>query len=95
MSFRDIISQRNRFQPDPHQPVEPELPLLEKQAIVDEVFRGMPLRDFEVYSQEAPGGTIFYVTKGWARLSALFDFADDKFPTWDVAAMKRWQQQQK
>lgn len=94
MRMKDILNQRENFQLAPNSTPEPELPLLEKQAIIDEALRGYPLRAFECYTQETPNGTMYFVTKGWARLSALFDFADDKFPTWDEKAIKRWQRGQ-
>jgi hypothetical protein len=92
MTLQQVYEQRDRFQRAPSCPEE-ELPLLEKQALVDEVLRGMPLRQIEVYDMPAPDGPIHMVTKGWAQLQALLDFRDNKFPTWSDEDRRRWQKQ--
>lgn len=91
MPLREIVKRRAHFQPAPDAPAEAALPLVEKQAIVDEVLRGMPLRQFECYTQPSPNGTMYYVTKGWVRMQALLDFVDNKFPTWNDVDKKKWE----
>lgn len=92
MTLQEIFNQRDRFQRAPSCNEE-ELPLLEKQAMVDEALRGMPLKQIDCYDVPGPDGPIHVVTKGWAQLQALLDFRDNKFPTWDDEGMRRWQQQ--
>lgn len=93
MTFQEIYEQRDRFQRAPSC-LEEELPLLEKQALVDEVLRGMPMRDIEIYDVPGPDGKpIHMVKRGWAQLQALIDFRDDKFPTWSDEDRLRWEQQ--
>jgi hypothetical protein len=44
--------------------------------------------------RDASGKKVYVVTKGWAQLCAIFDFMDDKFPTWDDEGKRLWEQQQ-
>src|SRR4051812_14040817 len=71
-----------------------ELPLLEKQALVDEMLRGMPMQQFDCYRITRGGGTYYEMRKGWPQLRALLDFMDDKFPTWSNEDRLRWEQNQ-
>lgn len=85
ITMREINAHRDRFRlaSDAPSSERRELPLLEKQALVDEVLRGMPIRQFDCYRITAPNGTIYYeLRKGWPQLRALLDFIDNKFPTW-------------
>lgn len=93
MTLREMYDQRNRFQRAPSCQEE-ELPLLEKQALVDEAFRGMPMKQIECKKVRGPDGKPLYlITKGWAQLQALLDFRDNKFPTWSDEDRQRWEQQ--
>jgi len=93
MTVREMVQQRDRFQCAPGVSQE-ELPLLEKQAIIDEMLRGMPIKQIECYEKrESSRKKVFIVTKGWAQLCAIFDFYDDKFPTWDDEGKRLWEQQ--
>jgi hypothetical protein len=93
MTVREMSQQRDRFQPAPGVQQE-ELPLLEKQAIIDEMMRGMPIKQIEFHmKRDASGKKIYVVTKGWAQLRAVLDFMDDRFPTWDDEGRRLWEQQ--
>jgi hypothetical protein len=78
------------FQPDPNLPQEPDLPLLEKQFLVDQVLQGQDLPDFAYRREYTATGPVLYVTKGWPILSALKQFSQDAFPTWDEADRQAW-----
>ncbi len=96
MSIRELVKQRNRFQLAPDATDTTELPLLEKQALVDEMLRGMPIKQVEYYEEVGTGGTVRYmVTKGWAQIQAILDFTDNKFPTWSDAEKRQWERSQK
>jgi hypothetical protein len=93
MTIKEINQQRHRFQRAPGTtPSSEELPLLEKQALVDEIFRGMPIRYIEYYERSGLGEKVYLVTKGWPQLCAIFDFLDDKFPTWTDEERRQWEQ---
>jgi hypothetical protein len=97
MSIRELAKQRKRFRLAPevtsHQQ---ELSLLEKQALVDEILRGLPIKQIEVYEKIGGDGKVWYmVTSGWAQIQAILDFIDGKFPTWTEAEMRQWQRSQK
>ena len=95
MSLRELSKQRDRFRPAPGVMTTEELPLIEKQALVDEVLRGMPIRGLEVCEQaDGNGKTIYVVVQGWLQLQAILDFTDGKFPTWSAEEMKSWQRGQ-
>jgi hypothetical protein len=82
MSVRQINEQRAKFRCGPNASGE-SLPLREKQALIDEMFRGMPIRKLAYKETTLPGGEqVYMVTAGWPQLQAIFDFLDDKFPTW-------------
>ena len=93
MTIAEVNRQRGRFQLAPGTPSSSEeLPLLEKQALIDELFHGLPIRHIEYYERSGPGGKVYLVTKGWLQLCAIFDFLDDKFPTWTDEARLQWEQ---
>ncbi len=87
MTIRELCNQRDRFHLAPEATDQQELPLLEKQALVDEIFRGMPIKQVEYYED----GTRYMVTKGWPQLQAILDFRDGKFPTWTLAEKEQWE----
>ena len=96
MTIGELIKQRKRFHLAPEATGTTELPLLEKQALVDEILRGMPIKQIEYHEEVGTGGTVRYmVTKGWAQIQAILDFADNKFPTWTAAEKRQWEQSQK
>src|SRR5437588_11516574 len=68
MSIGEINEQRDRFQLAPGTTSSSEeLPLLEKQALVDEILRGMPIRHIDCYEKSEPDGKVYMVTKGWPQ----------------------------
>lgn len=96
MPIKEVAKFRDRFHPAPGVARSTEeLPLLEKQALVDEILRGMTIRHIEYYEMPAPGGKIYMVTRGWPQLCAIFDFLDGKFRTWTNEDRKRWEQSHK
>jgi hypothetical protein len=83
------------FQQAPNASPEPELSLLDKQAVIDCVLGGQPLpASFAYYTQPTPEGKIYYVTKGWQILNAIREFANDQFPTWTEADKRRYYKHQ-
>ncbi len=95
MTISELVKQRNRFHLAPGATGTTELPLIEKQALVDEILRGMPIKQIEYYEEVGSGGTMRYmVTKGWAQIQAILDFTNSKFPTWTEAEMQQWQRSQ-
>lgn len=96
MPIGEVNQKRDRFQLAPGTTSSSEeLPLLEKQALIDEIFRGQPIRHIEYYERSGPDGKIYMVTKGWPQLCAIFDFLDDKFPTWTDEDRRQWEQSHK
>jgi hypothetical protein len=89
LTIQEMITMN--FQQAPDVVPEPELALLDKQAIVDRILSGQPLpADFAYYPQPTPEGEIYYVTKGWQILNAIRQFADDQFPTWTDEDKRRY-----
>jgi hypothetical protein len=71
MTIKEVNQHRNRFQPAPGTSSTEELPLLEKQALVDEILRGMPIKHIEYYERSQPSGKAYVVTKGWSSSPCL------------------------
>lgn len=95
ITMREVNAHRDRFRLASNAPSSErrELPLLEKQALVDEMFRGMPMRQFDCYRITASDGKIYYeIRKGWPQLRALLDFMDNKFPTWSDEDRRQWEE---
>jgi hypothetical protein len=96
MTIRELSNRRDRFQLAPEATsTQKELSLREKQALVDEILRGMPIKQIELYEETGPEGTKRYmVTRGWAQLQAILDFIDGKFPTWTAVEKEQWERGQ-
>ena len=94
MPIKEVGRQRDYFQLAPNATGSTEeLPLLEKQALVDEILRGMPIKHIEYYEKRTGhnGKVVYLVTRGWPQLRAIFDFLDDKFATWTNEEREQWQ----
>jgi hypothetical protein len=97
LTIGEVRAHRDRFRlaSDAPSSEQRDLPLREKQALVDEVFRGMPITQIDCRRVTERDGTISYlVQKGWPQLRALLDFMDDQFPTWNAEEKREWEQSQ-
>lgn len=95
LTIGEIIKQRSHFHLAPDAVYSEELSLRGKQAVVDAIFHGRPPRELEIHLKRRSDGSFDYlVTKGWPQLCAILDFVDNKFPTWDDEAKRKWEQNQ-
>jgi hypothetical protein len=93
MTIGEVVNQRSRFELAPDAPHSDELSLRAKQAVIDGLFRGMPIAQIEYHIQRDSDGAVRYlVIRGWPQLCAIFDFVDDKFPTWTDQEKREWEQ---
>lgn len=95
LTIREIIASRYQFERAPEsKETVLELPLREKQALIDEIMRGMPIKQLDVYAITNPGRkTRYRVVKGWNHLQAILDFYDGKFSTWTLAEKQEWERE--
>jgi len=91
MTIEEFVKKRDQFQPAPGVDTSKELPLREKQALVDEILRGMPIKQIDIKERVQYGKTVFQVIKGWPQLRAILDFVDGKFPTWTDEQRQEWE----
>lgn len=90
MSIQEMFKQRNRFRRAPNATRLEELPLRAKQALVEKILRGQPIKELVVYEENGQ----YMVTEGWAQLQAIFDYMDGKFPTWTAEEKRQWERNQ-
>jgi hypothetical protein len=95
MTIDTMIKQRDRFRRAVDAKDSGELSLREKQAVVDIVFQGKSFPEIMYRPVTGDDGKLFYlVLRGWYHLQAVFDFVDNKFPTWTEEEKNAWMQEQ-
>ena len=93
MTVQTMIEQRDRFRRAVDAKDTGELPLREKQAVIEIMLRGLPVPEIFYRPVTGDDGEKFYlVIRGWYHLQAIFDYVDNKFPTWTEEEKNEWLQ---
>jgi hypothetical protein len=91
LTIQQTIERRDRFRRAVNAQDAGELTLRQKQAVIEIILSGKPLPEIFYRPVTGDDGKVFYlVIRGWYHLQAIFEFTDNKFPTWTAEEKERF-----
>lgn len=91
ITIEQMIKLRDRFRRAVDAKDDGELTLRQKQAVIEIILQGKPLPEIFYRPVVGDDGKTFYlVIRGWYHLQAIFEYADNKFPTWTAEEKERF-----